>query len=147
MFGWTPLSLGGKHIPWRPWLKEIDMPRGFLCPITEGPCENGSCTRTRCSEQTSLEGRAELERMAYESGVLIDPMTLIDPDPEKPVEGETETERPSTSIVRRVGGDPALTEFATDHYVISTGISASPRGSSNMRQNDYSSPTTCRSRP
>lgn len=87
MFGWTPLSLGGKHIPWRPWLKEIDMPRGFLCPITEGPCENGSCTRTRCSEQTSLEGRAELERMAYEFGGPIDPMTLIDPDPEKPVEG------------------------------------------------------------
>jgi len=63
------------------------MSRGFPCPITEEACENGSCTKTRCVEQVAQHGRAELERRAYEAGILIDLMTLLDPDPDKPQEG------------------------------------------------------------
>jgi hypothetical protein len=63
------------------------MPRGFICPITEEACENGSCTRGHCIEQATLEERAASERKAYEAGVVIDQTTLLDLNPDNPVEG------------------------------------------------------------
>ena len=63
------------------------MSRGFKCPITDEACENGSCTRSHCADDATQEHRAEAERVDFEAGITIDQLTLLDPDPRKPVEG------------------------------------------------------------
>ncbi len=63
------------------------MSRGFLCPTTEEACENGGCVKDRCVERDTQEERAELDRKAYDNSVVINSLTLLDSDPNSPLEG------------------------------------------------------------